>query len=106
MQISRRGLLTGLVSFVAAPAIVRASSLMPVKAARPSLVAVGDVSSEEWIFHTQYRQEYVEAYEQTCGYLRGDTVHMNVHGRDFTFEVVDTISSTASACPWASSSSQ
>ena len=32
MQISRRGLITGLVSFVAAPAIVRASSLMPVKA--------------------------------------------------------------------------
>ena len=32
MLISRRGLITGLVSFVAAPAIVRASSLMPVKA--------------------------------------------------------------------------
>lgn len=29
---SRRGFLTGLISFVAAPAIVRASSLMPVKA--------------------------------------------------------------------------
>lgn len=31
-MISRRGLITGLVSFVAAPAIVRAASLMPVKA--------------------------------------------------------------------------
>lgn len=30
-MISRRGLITGLISFVAAPAIVRASSLMPVK---------------------------------------------------------------------------
>lgn len=28
---SRRGLITGLVSFLAVPAIVRASSLMPVK---------------------------------------------------------------------------
>ncbi len=30
-MINRRGLITGLISFVAAPAIVRASSLMPVK---------------------------------------------------------------------------
>jgi hypothetical protein len=31
MTLSRRSLITGLVSFVAAPAIVRCSSLMPVK---------------------------------------------------------------------------
>jgi hypothetical protein len=31
MQITRRGLITGLAAFVAAPAIVRATSLMPVK---------------------------------------------------------------------------
>lgn len=31
-EMNRRGLITGLISFVAAPAIVRASSLMPVKA--------------------------------------------------------------------------
>jgi hypothetical protein len=31
MLINRRGLITGLVSFVAAPAIVRAGSLMPVR---------------------------------------------------------------------------
>lgn len=31
-MINRRGLITGLISFIAAPAIVRASSLMPVKA--------------------------------------------------------------------------
>lgn len=30
-MISRRGLITGLISFVAAPAIVRAGSLMPVR---------------------------------------------------------------------------
>lgn len=30
-MLSRRSLITGLISFVAAPAIVRASSLMPVK---------------------------------------------------------------------------
>jgi hypothetical protein len=32
MQLSRRSLITGLASFIAAPAIVRVSSLMPVKA--------------------------------------------------------------------------
>ena len=32
---SRRGLITGLISFVAAPAIVRATSIMPVKAMAP-----------------------------------------------------------------------
>jgi hypothetical protein len=32
MLLNRRGLITGLASLVAAPAIVRASSLMPVKA--------------------------------------------------------------------------
>jgi hypothetical protein len=35
MQLSRRSLITGLVSFVAAPAIVRVSSIMPVKAWAP-----------------------------------------------------------------------
>jgi hypothetical protein len=32
MNTTRRGLITGLVAFVAAPAIVRATSIMPVKA--------------------------------------------------------------------------
>jgi hypothetical protein len=31
LDISRRGLITGLIAFTAAPAIVRAESLMPVK---------------------------------------------------------------------------
>ena len=35
MILSRRSLITGLASFIAAPAIVRASSIMPVKAWAP-----------------------------------------------------------------------
>ena len=35
-MLSRRGLITGLISFAAAPAIVRAASLMPVKALKLS----------------------------------------------------------------------
>lgn len=36
-MLSRRGLITGLISLAAAPAIVRASSLMPVKVMEPAL---------------------------------------------------------------------
>jgi hypothetical protein len=43
IQTSRRSLITGLVSFLAAPAVVRAASLMPVKALR------SDVVIETWL---------------------------------------------------------
>lgn len=39
MIIGRRGFITGLISLAAAPAIVRASSLMPVKQMSPALVS-------------------------------------------------------------------
>ena len=41
MIITRRGLIGGFASLLAAPAIVRVSSLMPVKAMLPSLYAGG-----------------------------------------------------------------
>ena len=61
-MIERRKLLTGLIAFVAAPAIVRASSLMPVKqmlitkAPPPT-----DLDSIEWI--GTYRIRFDEAGE-------------------------------------------
>lgn len=44
-MINRRGLITGLISLIAAPAIVRAGSLMPVKAMKLILptLNVGDI---------------------------------------------------------------
>jgi hypothetical protein len=45
MELTRRGLITGLVSFVAAPAIVRASSLMPVKALDLATLEIHEVRS-------------------------------------------------------------
>lgn len=41
-MIDRRKLITGLISFVAAPAIVRAESLMKVKALNPSILRISD----------------------------------------------------------------
>jgi hypothetical protein len=69
MLISRRGLITGLASLVAAPAIVRASSLMPVKAI-----------PDEWVFAAHerginglipyYTQDYIRAFEELTPALR------------------------------------
>ncbi len=48
-MINRRSLITGLISLIAAPAIVRAGSLMPVKAMRPMTVQWMDsVSFADW----------------------------------------------------------
>ena len=41
LQTSRRSLITGLVSFLVAPAVVRAASLMPVKALPTTLTLQG-----------------------------------------------------------------
>lgn len=50
MNLTRRGLLTGLVAFAAAPAIVRAESLMPVKDFRYTrYLADYLVGSDEWV---------------------------------------------------------
>jgi hypothetical protein len=54
IQPSRRGFITGLIAFAAAPAIVRASSLMPVKAMLPDLawldedVIFTSIPNEQW----------------------------------------------------------
>lgn len=50
-MINRRGLITGLISFVAAPAIVRAESLMPVKAVKLPIFHIGDIVTFDGI-HT------------------------------------------------------
>lgn len=41
MTLSRRGLITGFVSLLAAPAIVRAGSLMPVRVWTPAAIPAG-----------------------------------------------------------------
>lgn len=46
MAVTRRGLLTGLGAFLAAPAIVRASNLMPVKDWLPRII--GDGIHDDW----------------------------------------------------------
>jgi hypothetical protein len=56
-MIGRRGFLVGLGSLLAAPAIVRAASLMPVKAPKPVLLYGGNNSLI--MFRKQILREYI-----------------------------------------------
>lgn len=68
MEITRRSLVTGLVGLVAAPAIVRASSLMPVKVIPdPPISAIGYGKSPVAEFAElldEYRRKLID--ELTC----------------------------------------
>ena len=64
MLLSRRGLLTGLVGLVAAPAIVRVSSLMPVKA----LPEVGEQLVIRW--NRVYASQLISEFEEGMSWLR------------------------------------
>jgi hypothetical protein len=78
MLLTRRGLITGLVSLVAAPAIVRASSLMPVKA----WVDAQPMTSFEIFRHQQaWREAMLDAMRQMVDpplIVDGDKVIGNV----------------------------
>lgn len=58
-MITRRGLITGLVSLMAAPAIVRAASIMPVKAVIhewvPSMAFEAVKDGEKMLIHLQWK---------------------------------------------------
>ena len=74
---SRRGFITGLISFVAAPAIVRASSIMPVRSMKMPLENVFQALVQhpnmtateilEWIATPRmYRQSFVDHWNETA----------------------------------------
>ena len=56
-MINRRGLITGLISFVAAPAIVKATSIMPIKSEKIWMPSPGgyvvDIESMEGLYPYQ-----------------------------------------------------
>ena len=66
---TRRGFLRGVASLLAAPAIVRVGSLMPVKAIEPSEIEL----VRAWMSRPMillYHQEFIEAFEQRYSVLR------------------------------------
>lgn len=89
-MISRRGLLTGLTSLLAAPAIVRVSSLMPVKVMPgPEVLEL----QQRFDGLIQYRQEFIAAFEK--GYqdliMYGSSMtEITMRGDEVRFEVVKT----------------
>jgi hypothetical protein len=84
MLISRRGLITGLASLVAAPAIVRAGSLMPVKAWADAIDFVGIHSIDP-----RYRAEFIAGFEQHYSLLNLHLVRETalLPSGDIVFEV-------------------
>jgi hypothetical protein len=75
MVLSRRSLITGFASLLAAPAIVRASSLMPVKAP----ISGDEIIEAFWLNPSgaalQYRRELIEALE-AMEFTRGRVRHV------------------------------
>jgi hypothetical protein len=57
LELSRRSLFAGLGALIAAPAIVRAASLMPVRAIVPVRLTLNDIT-REWITQFQNGNEY------------------------------------------------
>ncbi len=85
MEISRRRLITGLVSFVAAPAIVRASSLMPVKAWVPRLGYPTMIMRDVWAYEGAY-----DAFPEFIGIKAGDAIFVTSDGETRLFHVAES----------------
>ena len=76
MELSRKDLIGALASFLAAPAIVRASSLMPVKACVPTI--------ESLLFRPgplRFQPELKEMFEKSCERLRMVAAAEAAHAR-------------------------
>lgn len=71
-MINRRSLITGLVSLVAAPAIVRVSSIMPVKALPPPVYPLHDVPWVDAAVREQILADIAAAMQIPVRYLTGD----------------------------------
>ena len=76
MQLSRRSLITGLASFMAAPAIVRVGSIMPVKAWAP---ATPGMSAIEVI------NKVIATVTAICPEHQGDAYYASITDGGLTF---------------------
>lgn len=75
-MISRRGLLTGLGALIAAPAIVRATSLMPVRA--PLVISWDDATYIAYVHPSAWRDLVGDAvtFGMGCGIIAPDGHHL------------------------------
>lgn len=77
-MIYRRSLITGLISFVAAPAIVRASSLMPIKAIPQATwrmvhggITLERLTAQEWTVILKYQVPWQMQWSEVTKQLIG-----------------------------------
>lgn len=85
MVYTRRSILVGLSGLLAAPAIVRASSLMPVRA-----FAFADVEFDKHLAAAiQYRNEFIDVFERNATCLRAvSTKEVVIRGKMPEFVVL------------------
>jgi hypothetical protein len=76
---TRRSVLAGMVGLLAAPAIVRAASLMPVRALAQGIDGIGHLEGMVVPYVDPplmlYRDEFIKAFEQNCSWLRARSVY-------------------------------
>ena len=85
-MLTRRGLIAGFAGLLAAPAIVRATSIMPVRTLPASPLGGVELIS-------RYRQEYIAAFEENCaaitrglnGLIPYGCVEFTIKGEDAYF---------------------
>lgn len=65
IQPTRRGLITGLASLIAAPALVRASSIMPVKPWNDPLFGIGDIVYDNSFLGSVWTFSSLRHFERT-----------------------------------------
>lgn len=83
-MINRRSLITGLVSFAAAPAIVRAANLMPVKVVKQlTPEEMINIILEPYFADVQKRIEDLIMYGQTFYNHDGRIVIETIHSNDY-----------------------
>lgn len=76
---NRRKLITGLISFVAAPAIVRATSIMPIKALAPYPALADWLSMSSMLRHPN--SEWFEVMQETNALLADMTAPVTIRTR-------------------------
>lgn len=81
IEMNRRGLITGVISLFAAPAIVRATSLMPVKALKPSLTIeewAAMTSSERLVALHREKKNWLDAWDESARYFVPKSIRTSI----------------------------
>lgn len=92
-MINRRSLITGLISLVAAPAIVRVANIMPVKQ-----MLTLDIADVEWAVMPPNANWHLSFWCSGRDWKMGDVVEM--HGQRFAVDGIETMTNGTTGRVW------